>query len=219
MEINSNSPQTRLASQQARESASTLSSDFNTFLRMMTVQMQNQDPLNPLDSNDFSMQLATFSGVEQQVRTNDLLAALGSQMTVMGMSQLAGWVGMDALVAAPVDFTGTPVELAPYPSPHADSAELVVTDARGNEVQRLPIPVTAEAVAWAGTRSDGTPLPNGTYTFTVETFNGGDLTGWGPVESYSRITEARNQGGVVMLLLASGATVPASSVSGLRGAA
>ena len=50
-----------------------ISSDFETFLRMLTVQMQNQDPLNPIQSSDFAVQLATFSGVEQQVRTNDLL--------------------------------------------------------------------------------------------------------------------------------------------------
>ena len=56
-----------------------VSSDFETFLKMLTVQMQNQDPLNPVDSSDYAIQLATFSGVEQQVKTNDLLASLGQQ--------------------------------------------------------------------------------------------------------------------------------------------
>jgi flagellar basal-body rod modification protein FlgD len=53
-----------------------LTSDFETFLRMLTVQMKNQDPLNPIESSDFAVQLATFSGVEQQVKTNDLLTKL-----------------------------------------------------------------------------------------------------------------------------------------------
>lgn len=53
--------------------ATALSSDFETFLKMLTVQMQNQDPLNPIDSTEYAMQLATFSSVEQQVLTNDLL--------------------------------------------------------------------------------------------------------------------------------------------------
>ena len=52
-----------------------ISSDFETFLKMLTVQMENQDPLNPTDSSEYAMQLATFSGVEQQVLTNDLLNA------------------------------------------------------------------------------------------------------------------------------------------------
>ena len=55
----------------APSSNSALSSDFETFLKMLTVQMENQDPLNPVDSADFAVQLATFSSVEQQVLTND----------------------------------------------------------------------------------------------------------------------------------------------------
>jgi len=47
---------------------------------MLTVQMQNQDPLNPVDSSDYAVQLATFSNVEQQVQTNDILRELQSQM-------------------------------------------------------------------------------------------------------------------------------------------
>lgn len=57
-------------------SSGALTSDFDTFLRMLTVQMQNQDPLDPVDSADYAVQLATFSGVEQQVRTNELLTEL-----------------------------------------------------------------------------------------------------------------------------------------------
>ena len=49
-------------------SAAAESSDFETFLKMLTVQMQNQDPLNPVESTDYAVQLATFSGVEQNSR-------------------------------------------------------------------------------------------------------------------------------------------------------
>ena len=53
-----------------------ISSDFETFLKMLTVQMKNQDPLNPVESTDYATQLATFSGVEQAVLTNDLLKSV-----------------------------------------------------------------------------------------------------------------------------------------------
>ncbi|MCR8724377.1 flagellar hook capping FlgD N-terminal domain-containing protein [Frigidibacter sp. ROC022] len=213
MDIIQTAPQSRLTTQQARDPADTLSSDFNTFLRMMTTQMQNQDPLNPLDSSDFAVQLATFSGVEQQVRTNDLLAA---QVELMGMSQLAGWVGMEARTTAPVAFSGSPVELAPTPRPEADSAQLVVRDSGGEEVQRLAIPVTADAVTWAGTDAGGTPLGNGVYSFSVESFTDGKLSGTDPVASYARVTEARTEAGELVLILDSGARVAASTVLGLR---
>ncbi len=49
-----------------------VTSDYETFLRMLTTQLQNQDPMNPMESDDFAMQLATFSGVEQQVKTNEI---------------------------------------------------------------------------------------------------------------------------------------------------
>ena len=79
-----------------------ISSDFDTFLKMLTTQIKNQDPTNPMDSADFAVQLATFSGVEQQVRTNDLLGDLGAQFGVMGMSQLGAWVGQEARAPGPV---------------------------------------------------------------------------------------------------------------------
>ena len=78
-----------------------IDSDFETFLRMLTVQLQNQDPLDPIDNSEYAVQLATFSGVEQQVKTNDLLETLGSQLGVMGMSELAGWVGKQARANMP----------------------------------------------------------------------------------------------------------------------
>jgi len=73
-----------------------LSSDFETFLRMLTTQMRNQDPLNPVESADFAVQLATFSSVEQQVQTNALLSGLGTQMATLGMGQFPGWIGLEA---------------------------------------------------------------------------------------------------------------------------
>ncbi len=57
---------------------------------MLTVQMKNQDPLNPIQSSDFAVQLATFSGVEQQVRTNELLSRLAEGFASSGMTGLSG---------------------------------------------------------------------------------------------------------------------------------
>ena len=65
----------------ANTTASKISSDFETFLKMLTAQISNQDPLNPIDASDYSTQLATFSGVEQQVLTNDLLRQIQNKLT------------------------------------------------------------------------------------------------------------------------------------------
>ena len=86
-----------LGAAQGRE----VTSDFEMFLRMMTTQMTNQDPLDPVDSADYAVQLATFSSVEQQVLTNDLLRLVSGQLGMSSMAQLAGWVGQDARAAVP----------------------------------------------------------------------------------------------------------------------
>ena len=59
---------------------SSISSDYQMFLKLLTTQMTNQDPSSPMDSADYAVQLATFSQVEQQVKTNDLLTSLATQM-------------------------------------------------------------------------------------------------------------------------------------------
>ena len=95
--------------------------------------MQNQDPLNPVDSSDYAVQLATFSGVEQQVLTNDLLRGLAAQNGTAGLAQMANWVGMEARAVGPAYFDGAPITIAPDPANFATSAQLVVKDANGAE--------------------------------------------------------------------------------------
>lgn len=194
----------------------TLSSDFTTFLQMLTVQMENQDPLNPIDSSDYAVQLATFSSVEQQVVTNDLLEGLAAQMGAMGMAQLAGWVGMDARSSAAGYFDGTPVSLSPSPERLADAATLVVRDASNTIVQRVDVPVSSDTIEWAGVGEDGAPFAAGAYSFELESYANGDLLGTSAVETYTRITEARNDNGTTVLLLEGGAQIAASGITALR---
>lgn len=172
-----------------------IASDFDTFLRMLTVQMRNQDPLDPIDSADYAVQLATFSGVEQQVRTNELLAALGSQMGLGGLAEMGAWVGREARAAGPAYFDGSPLTVQPRPLAAADAAELVVRDAAGAEVGRFPVPLPAQAVDWAGMTADGAPLPPGTYRFDVTSSSAGQILGTAPAEVYGRVAEVRIEGG------------------------
>ncbi|MEP2029489.1 MAG: flagellar hook capping FlgD N-terminal domain-containing protein [Paracoccaceae bacterium] len=199
------------------QSSSVLSSDFETFLKMLTAQAKHQDPLEPLDSSEYASQLAQFSAVEQQVLSNDLLTAMVAQMGTSNMAQLAGWVGMEARSAAPVSFAGSPVTLEPKPMPIADQAFLVVRNAAGDEVQRNVIPVTTDPVVWAGVGDDGTPFPAGDYSFEVESFAGGAMVLSNPVETYARIVEARNNGnGQTELILQGGQPVLPDDISALR---
>ena len=198
------------------EDDSVISSDFETFLTLLTTQLENQDPLNPLDSSEFAQQLATFSGVEQQVKTNDLLRDISAGLGASGLNQLAGWVGMEARVNAPAVFDGTPLTLAPEIDPASDAATLIVRDVGGREVAREAMPPTSDTLLWAGVGPDGEPLPLGTYTFEVESVNQGEVTSTKPVDHYARIVEARNGASGVELVVPGGASIAASDIVALR---
>ncbi|MGC9418905.1 MAG: flagellar hook capping FlgD N-terminal domain-containing protein [Rhodovulum sp.] len=207
---------TASAAAEAKSDPAAISSDFETFLKMLTVQMTNQDPLNPIESSDYAVQLATFSGVEQQVQTNDLLKTLTETLGGAGLSQYGGWVGMEGRADVPAVFDGTPITVLPKPATEADSAQLVVRDASGTEVQRQAIGTDGDALAWAGVGADGTPLPDGTYSFVVESFLDGARIGESAAEVYAPITEVRSDASGVTLVFEGGGEASASSVSALR---
>jgi flagellar basal-body rod modification protein FlgD len=204
------------ASQTATSKAA-ISADFDTFLKMMTTQMKNQDPLNPIDSADYAVQLATFSGVEQQMKTNQLLGGLSSQFGVLGMAQLAAWVGQEARSSAPVFLGDAAVTVSYTPAATADRAVLVARNTAGDVVAREDVPLDGSAYQWTGTDIAGKPLPNGTYALTLESYNGEDQLGQaGPVESYAQIMEARGGANGATLVLAGGVEVAATEITALR---
>lgn len=194
-----------------------LSSDFETFIKMLTTQMTNQDPLNPMDSADFATQLATFSSVEQQVKTNDLLGALNTQMGVMNLSQLTGWVGMEARAVVPVVYDGEPVKLTLEGAATADRHQLVVRDGNENVVQRLDLATgKRQEMTWDGTDSFGNPVSKGTYSIDVESYTQSDLVKTTPVEVHGKVVEARLDGTQTRLVLENGQEVGSALVLGLR---
>ncbi|MBK1636743.1 flagellar hook capping FlgD N-terminal domain-containing protein [Rhodovulum adriaticum] len=193
-----------------------IATDFETFLKMLTAQMQNQDPLNPIESADYAVQIATFSGVEQQVRTNQLLEDMTAALGATGLSAYAGWVGHEVQAAAPALFAGSPITVVPQIAEGADSAVLVVRDADGAEVQRLDIGTGGEPLDWAGVGDTGMPLAQGVYRFVVESYAEGARIGEGTAATYGTVTEVLADGDGIRLRLAGGAEVAADSVTALR---
>lgn len=190
------------------------STDYITFLQMLTTQMQNQDPLNPMEASDFAVQLATFAGVEQATYTNQLLGAMMSQT---GLSDLGNWVGMEARIYGGAYFDGSsPIELTPDPALGADEVTLIVRDQYGSIVDNRSIDPESQSYSWDGTDSNGMPLPSGSYTFEIESKSDGNTLDTTPVAAYVEIMEARYDGGATMLVLPGGYFVDSSSVTGLR---
>lgn len=193
-----------------------LSSDFETFLKMLTVQVQNQDPLNPVDSTEYATQLATFSSVEQQVLTNDLLRSLSDTLGGNALNEASRWIGMEGLVRAPVYFSGQPISIRPDYPEDADRAELVVRDASGTEVARYALDVDEENIVWGGYDETDTMMDAGIYRFSIESYEGDTLLSSSTAQVYSRIEEVRNDDGSILIQMSDGTEMSPDQINGLR---
>lgn len=202
---------------QGSAAGSTVNSDYETFLVMMTTQIQNQDPLDPMDANEFAVQLATFSSVEQQVQTNELLTSMTTSLNMSSMADMVGWIGNEARFAAPVAIDdATPITLSPNPAAVADRAVLVVSDADGVEVARQDIPVSTADYDWTPLDADGAPLPPGIYNLSLESYEGDMLLGATEIEHYGVVQEVRASPSGATLLFEGGVEVPSLYVTALR---
>ena len=116
--------------------------------------MKNQDPLKPMESTEFVAQLATFSGVEQQVRANDRLDAI-IEVLGGGAAGLAEWIGREVRAPGKAAFEGEPVEVGFAPVEGADKAWLVVRNDFDQVVARLPVDPAADTVDMGRHRRHG----------------------------------------------------------------
>jgi flagellar basal-body rod modification protein FlgD len=187
--------------------------DFQTFLSMLTAQIQNQNPLEPIQSSDFAAQLATFSGVEQQVQTNQLLSQLSNRL---GLSELASWVGKDILSAAPLRFVGSPIDLVPPEVEGANRAELVVTDSTGREIGRYAVDPNSSHIVFEVPQDTDVMREGDFYSFSMISYRDETELGENAVLGYSNVQEARADAGQTLLVLDGGYIINSTEVIGLR---
>jgi flagellar basal-body rod modification protein FlgD len=119
----------------AGASAATLAGNFDTFLTILTAQIQNQDPLEPMDSTQFTDQLVQFSGVEQQIRVNKQLETLIASSNSSTGAMLSGYLGQKAEIdSAGAQFSGEPIHWRYSLPSDALSTTVTVTDADGKVI-------------------------------------------------------------------------------------
>ncbi|NOD33043.1 MULTISPECIES: flagellar hook capping FlgD N-terminal domain-containing protein [unclassified Ruegeria] len=205
-------------SQQSAENTQTsaITSDFETFLLMLTAQAQNQDPLEPMDSTQYASQLAQFSMVEQQVQTNDHLSSLASTLGSVNLNELASWVGMDVRSTTAFHFDGQPKTLFAQADPKADTAKLVIRDENGTVLDRMTVSPAQSEFVWAGVTASGDPIGTGNYTATLESHKNGEPLSQTPAAAYNRVVEAQVGGNSVLLTLSGGQVISAGKVNAVR---
>ena len=159
--------------------AARLAENFETFLTLLTAQLKNQDPLSPLDGNQFTQQLVQMSSVEQQLLSNDLLKTLVANTSgrTGGFGDPVDMIGK--VVTAESAEAGLTADGAAwgYELPKgASKATLEIKNAVGQVVWSGPAPELATGVrhdfSWDGMKTEGVRASDGTYTLSVKAEDG-----------------------------------------------
>ena len=166
--VSSNTPSS--TSTNSPDAMSQLSSNFSTFLTLLTTQLKNQDPTSPMDSNQFTQQLVMYSQVEQQINTNDNLKTLIGQGTTNAAAMAGTYLGKKvsitngnaSLMSGTANWTYN-LDTA------SATTQLAITDAKGNTVFTTTGETTAgdHSFTWNGKDLNGNQLADGTYKLTV----------------------------------------------------
>ncbi|HEY0914623.1 flagellar hook assembly protein FlgD [Thermomonas sp. XSG] len=185
------------------------------FLRLMTEQMKNQDPLNPLKGNEFLGQLAQFSTVQGIENMQQAMSAMASVMENDQSLRAASLVGRDALVEVDkvklAEGAGANGEIV---ATHSGPVQLEVVGAGGQVVRRISVEAAGAGpvqFAWDGKDGDGNALPAGTYTFRASSGSGDSSEALG-VRMAARIDSVSIEPTGLVLNLAGLGSMPLSSV-------
>lgn len=157
-----------------------IGAEFNSFIKLLTAQVRNQDPLAPLDSTQFVEQLATFSSLEQQVNTNtnlDSIAALIGDLAETMTGQQRGQTL--TLQSSWLPFSGDSVQFsADLPDDTARSV-LTIKNEDGQAVWTETLTSGASVYSWDGRSTSGDAVSTeDLYEYSIDTYNAaGEYTG------------------------------------------
>jgi flagellar basal-body rod modification protein FlgD len=195
-----------------------LTSNFETFLSLLTSQLKNQDPLSPLDSNEFTQQLTQMSGVEQQLLTNDLLTSLLAAQQG-GLGGATDYIGKDAAaVWSATRLEGGKANWSYELGTSASEASLSVIDSSGKTVWTGPAPDRSSGThdfVWNGKTTAGGQLPDGGVYSLKVTARSGTNDVQTQVLTRGTVTGVEMADGKPYLTVGA-ALVPLSSVIGLK---
>jgi flagellar basal-body rod modification protein FlgD len=157
---------------QAASDRTRLSDNYDTFLVLLTAQLQNQDPLAPMDSTQFTQQLVQYSQVEQQIRTNEQLEGLVGQYQAASAGAALSYLGKDAIIEADETYLAGGEANWAYRLPqNADSLTINVKDSTGRTIYTTttsPRTGGEHLFTWDGKKTDGSTAADGVYTLEIE---------------------------------------------------
>lgn len=188
--------------------------EFNSFLQLLTAQIQNQDPLAPLDSTQFVEQLATFSSLEQQVETNTSLDRISDLIADLNSLAAQEWLGEEVTIESSwVPFLGETVDFEIQPPNNADSAVLTVRDSNGTVVWSEGLDLSNVRHSWDGRLGTGeTATTDSLYQVSIDYYESGEFLGSNAPRLITTVTDVATENGTLRLGTAMQLTADAEDV-------
>jgi flagellar basal-body rod modification protein FlgD len=194
-----------------------LADNFEMFLTLLTEQMKNQDPLNPMDSTQFVNQLVDFSSVEQQIAQNQNLESLLILQSAAAQANSVGYIGRIAMAATPDAYLQDGNAEWEYTLPEdAESVSLVIKDG-----DRIVARANGETTTgthtfqWDGTDAAGSDLEDGVYTLEITATNADGDNLQTEIRSAGRVTGVDMSGSEVQVQMGQ-ISVPLSYILTVR---
>jgi flagellar basal-body rod modification protein FlgD len=147
----------------------TLAGNFQTFLTLLTTQLKNQNPLDPLDTNQFTQQLVQFAQVEQQLKQNEQLTTLISIEKSAQSTTALAFVGQNIAVDGQTATLKNSSATWSFQVPKPISATVTVKSSTGQTVYSgsFTMDTGLQTFSWDGRDNTGTPWPDGKYTISI----------------------------------------------------
>ena len=146
-----------------------IAGNFDTFLSLLTTQLKNQNPLDPLDTNQFTQQLVEFAQVEQQLKSNDQLSTLVSLQQSAQATTALNYVGSTVVVDGANSSLANGAATWTLTSGKPATGSVTITDSTGQTVYsgNVSLNTGAQTFNWDGHSNNGVQRPDGVYTMTV----------------------------------------------------
>lgn len=211
--INPTIQQTATVAQAGQAQSSLGGADFNMFLKLLTTQMQNQDPLDPMDTSQYTQQLVQYSQVEQSMQQTGVLRDILSRLTATDMAQAAGFIGREVEFDTNVaGLTGKPAEWSYSMPREAASVTATVINSSGRTVASQVLEPGSEGrFAWDGALAAGGAAPHGTYSLALKALDSNGNAVSAQVRSVGVVSSVSASSGNVMLTV-NGAELPSSAL-------
>jgi flagellar basal-body rod modification protein FlgD len=181
-----------------------LSSNFSTFLTLLTTQLKNQDPTSPMDSNAFTQQLVMYSQVEQQIDSNANLKTLISQGSSNASAVTTGYLGKKvSVINGNASLSGGAANWTYNLATDASGTQLSVTDANGKVVYTGAGETASgnHSFAWDGKDTNGNQLADGTYKLAVTASDAAGSTVTSTVASAGTVSQIDLTGTTPQLMI------------------